>query len=110
MEITMGITGERFVQFLRLKLRERKGRYDNYRDKDFARELGVEYDTLLRWLRSTSIERIDMDNLFAVKRLFGDEFLDYLEFGEYTGGAVADSEQDEPGPADAQRAGNTHRR
>lgn len=78
MEIDMGSRGELFVQFLKAKLRERKGSIDGYNDADFARELGIEYETVKRWLRSKSVKRMDLDNLLAVEDLFKDEFARFI--------------------------------
>lgn len=78
----MGKRGKRFVSFLKLKLRQRKGEVDDYRDTDFARELGLEYSTLKRWLGEASVERVDIDNLFPILKKYGDEFIRYMEAGE----------------------------
>lgn len=79
MELVMGVRGERLAEFLRSKLRERKGSIDGYKDSHFAAELGVEYTTLKNWLSAKSIERIDIDNFFALEDKFGRELIDYLK-------------------------------
>lgn len=79
MELIMGVRGERFVEYLKLKLRERKSVIDGYKDTDFAAEIGVEYQTLKRWLRSRSVDRIDIDNYYILEARFGAEFTNYLK-------------------------------
>lgn len=78
MVLIMGVRGARFVAFLKLKLRQRKGSIDGYNDADFARELKVEYPTFKRWLRKGSADRLDLDHYYAVEDLFGDEFKNYM--------------------------------
>ncbi len=79
MEISMGIRGKRFVKFVRAKLRQRKGEIDGFKDIDFSRELGVEYDTLKRWLKATEVDRLDLDNLFVFVKKYPDEFIRFME-------------------------------
>jgi hypothetical protein len=79
MDIIMGSRGERFVQFLKQKRRERRGADDDFDDVQFAKELKVEYETLKRWLKVKSVGRIDLDNFLAVYRVYGQEFMDFLE-------------------------------
>lgn len=78
MEIIMGKRGARFVGFLKLKLRERKGSIDGYNDADYARDLKIEYHTVKRWLSAKNVERIDIENYMAVEDVFGQEFRDYM--------------------------------
>lgn len=78
----MGLKGERFVRFLKWKLRQRKGKIDGYDIADFAVELApIEYKTLASWVSpgTTSIGRTDLDNILPVFRLFKQEFLDFME-------------------------------
>lgn len=81
MEMDMGLRGERFVEFLKRKLREKKGQIDGYKDTNFAAELSIEYTTLKRWLTSRSVDRIDIDNYFLIEEKYGKEFTDYLKHG-----------------------------
>lgn len=83
MDLLMGIRGERFVRFLRAKLRERKGKIDGYNDTDFAKELHVEYETLKGWIRKgrKSVDRLDLENYFAVEDALGAEFTNYIRHG-----------------------------
>jgi len=82
MELIMSVHGERFVEFLKAKLRERKGRIDGYKDTHFAVELGVEYTTLKRWLALKSVERIDIENYFSIEAVFKDEFTNFMKHGK----------------------------
>lgn len=78
MDLIMGTRGKRFVAFLKLKLRQRKGEIDGYKDADLARELKVEYGTLKRWLKAGSVDRLDLDNYWSVADLFDPEFTAYM--------------------------------
>ncbi|MCC6192108.1 MAG: hypothetical protein IT318_24015 [Anaerolineales bacterium] len=78
MIIEMGDKGRLFADFVRMKLRERKGRIDGYSDTDYAAELKVDYNTVKRWLKQKRISRIDLENYLAVEDVFGQELRDYL--------------------------------
>lgn len=79
MELDMGVRGERFVQFLREQLLERKGKTFGYKDNDFADELGIPATTLSRWLNSSSIDRLDLDTILDLDDKFNGELIRYLK-------------------------------
>lgn len=78
MEIIMSERGKRFIKFLKMKLRERKGAVDGYDDADFAAEVGIEYKTMKRWLAAKDLKRIDIDNYWVVEEKYQGELKNFM--------------------------------
>lgn len=66
------------VEFIERKLRERMGKDHTYTVRQMAEQIGMDENTLYRWLREKSVKRLDLSNLRLLVRHFGRELTDEL--------------------------------
>lgn len=78
MEIIMATRGRKFVEFLKEKRLQHRGKDGEFNDTKFAKDLGIPYPTLKRWLASSEVDRIDIENWLALDLVYGKELTDYL--------------------------------